>query len=337
MINDRLIRYIFIPLLGIAIPLISGFYHYKTFNLADIIVANCYSIFISFCVWHGSSWIIYKYRNTLSHTPLFKILLLCFLTVLYGTVVSTVLAGFWMFATLREVNWQILLLNTLIVGIAVVVFTLVYEVLFLSNEKETEESKTKQLDSALTKAQLTILKNELDPHFMYNALNTLSWLIKTNSAKADDFIIRLAEIYQYFLKNKNKEYVTLKEELNFIDQYFFLLQLRYENKIKLQKDVGGYNLDDVTILPCALQILVENAIKHNVFSEANPLSIKISLNAENIYVVNTKQPGKIPPHYSTKVGLSNLKARYELAYKKPITVESTKNYFVVRLPLLKSA
>jgi LytS/YehU family sensor histidine kinase len=207
----------------------------------------------------------------------------------------------------------------------------------LSREKETEHSKSKQLDNALTKAHLTILKNELDPHFMYNALNTLSYLVKTNPEKADDFVIRLAHIYKYFLANKNKEYVTLREELHFIDEYFFLLQLRYENKIRLKKELSDYDLDAITILPCALQILVENAIKHNVFSEANPLSIKISISDESIYVVNTKRPGKIPPHYSSKVGLSNLKARYELAYKKPITVESSKNYFVVRLPLLKSA
>lgn len=337
MINDRLIRYLFIPLLGIVIPIISGFYRYENFSTDDIIVANCYSIFISFCVWHGSNWIIYKYRQTLPNKALLKILLLCFFTVVYGAVISTFLGALWMFATSQQINWQILLQNTLTVSIAVIVFTLVYEVLFLSGEKDTAQSKTKQLDNALTTAQLTVLKNELDPHFMYNALNTLSWLVKTDTDKADDFITRLAEIYKYFLRNKNKEYVTLKEELHFIDQYFFLLQIRYESKIKLEKEVKGYNLDAVTILPCALQILVENAIKHNVFSEANPLSIKISMNEENIYVANTKQPGKIPPHYSTKVGLSNLKARYELAYKKPITVESNRNYFVVRLPLLKSA
>ena len=141
-------------------------------------------------------------------------------------------------------------------------------------------------------------------------------------------------MYRYFLANKNKEYVTLREELNFIDQYFFLLKLRYDDKIKLQKELDDHDLNAVTILPCALQILVENAIKHNNFSEAEPLSIKISINEENIFVGNTKSPAKIP-HYSTKVGLSNLKARYELACNKAITVESGRNYFVVRLPLLK--
>src|SRR5690242_14802221 len=293
MINDRLIRYFFIPLLGIIIPLISGFYNYEFFSVSEIIVANCYSIFISFCVWSGGSWIIYKSRYFIKQSPFFKICILCFLTVSYSSIVAMILCYMWMFFTSgQNVNWQVLIQTIVVVDIAVIVFTLIYEILFLSREKETEHSKTKQLDTALTKAQLTILKNELDPHFMYNALNTLSYLVKINSEKADDFLIRLAAIYKYFLANKNKEFVTLREELHFIDQYFFLLQLRYENKIQLTKEVSNYNLDSITILPCALQILVENAIKHNIFSEANPLSIKISISDESIYVVNTKRPGK---------------------------------------------
>lgn len=337
MIKDKQIRYFFIPLLGIVIPLISGFFDYSTFSVSQIIAANCYSIFISSCVWSGAVAIIRKSRYLIPQSPFLKICLLCFFTVLYGTAVATVLSGLWLYFNDQSFNWYKLLQNSFAVAVAVIVFTLIYEILFLASEKESEHSKTKQLDSALTKAHLTILKNELDPHFMYNALNTLSYLIKTDPVKADDFVMRLAEIYKYFLANKNKEYVTLREEMHFIDQYFFLLQLRYENKIRLTKEIAGYDLDSITILPCALQILVENAIKHNVFSEANPLSVKISISEDSIYVVNTKRPGKIPAHYSTKVGLNNLKARYELAYKKPITVESNKNYFLVRLPLLKSA
>ena len=154
------------------------------------------------------------------------------------------------------------------------------EIVFLSNEKETAYLKSAQLNSALTKAQLTALKNELDPHFMYNALNPLSHLIKTDAAKADEFVMKLADIYKYFLVNKRKEYVTVEEEMCFIDQYFSLLQLRYENKIELLKETGDCELNKITILPCALQLLVENAIKHNSFSETNPLSIKISISNE---------------------------------------------------------
>jgi len=317
--------------------LISGFYNYQSFSISKLIAANCFSIFVSFCVWNGGCWIIYKFRFRLQKNPFFQIFLLCVLTTLYAAISATSLCYLWLFFTTRGgTDWQIILKNTEVVSITVVMFTLIYEILFLSSEKEIEYTKSRQLDTALTKAQLTILKNELDPHFMYNALNTLSYLVKKDVEKSEDFIARLSEVYRYFLANKNKEYVTLQEELNFIDQYFFLLQLRYEDKIKLKKELANHDLNAITILPCALQILVENAIKHNNFSETQPLSIKISINEENILVVNTKSPTKIP-HYSTKVGLSNLKARYELACNKAIKVESGRNYFAVRLPLLKSA
>jgi len=337
MINDKLIRTLFIPLLGIIIPLTSGFYDYETASFSEIIITNCYSIFISFCVWHGGSRIIGKCRLLLPYNAFIKITTLCFLTVLYAAIVATLLSGVWLFFTkAHHIDWQLLMRNTIAVCIAVVVFTLVYEILFLSTENEMEHIKTKQLDTALTKAQLTALKNELDPHFMYNSLNTLSWLIQKDSNKADDFIAKLSEVYRYFLVNKNKEHVTLKEETDFIKKYFSLLQLRYENKITLTIDLKNCDESEITILPCALQLLVENAIKHNVFSAAEPLCIKVAISNENIYVVNTKRPGKIP-HYSTKLGLSNLKERYQLVCKQPVTVESGRDYFMVSLPMLQGA
>ncbi|QEC67710.1 hypothetical protein FRZ67_10550 [Panacibacter ginsenosidivorans] len=337
MINDKRIRVFFIPLLGIVIPLASGFYHYKTASFEEIIIANCYSVFISFCVWHGGSLIIYKYRLLLPYNAVVKIVTLCFLTVLYGGIVATILSGIWLFfTTAHHIDWQLLMRNTLAVCIAVVVFTLMYEILFLSNENEIGHIKTKQLDTALTKAQLTVLKNELDPHFMYNALNTLSWLVHKDENKADDFINKLSEVYRYFLVNKNKEQVTLAEEIDFIKNYFALLQLRYENKITLDIELHHHNTADITILPCALQLLVENAIKHNAFTAADPLCIKITVENESIYVVNTKRAGKIS-HYSTKLGLNNLRERYQLVCQQPVTVESGRDYFVVSLPMLKSA
>ena len=337
MINDKVIRKFFIPLLGFIIPLISGFYNYETLSLTKIIVANCYSIFISFCVWHGGSWIIYKFRTSLPGNAFIKIITLCFLNILYSAIIASLLCSIWLFFTAaHHIDWSLIMKNTIIVCVAVVVFTLVYEILFLSIENKLEHIKTTQLDNALTKAQLTLLKNELDPHFMYNALNSLSWLIQKDTDKADNFITKLSEVYRYFLVNKNKEHVTLTEELDFIYKYFALLQLRYENKISLTTDLQHYDTKEITILPCALQLLVENAIKHNTFSSFEPLSIKIAIDKETIYVTNTKRLRKIP-QYSTKLGLTNLKERYQLICNQPVTVESGYDYFMVSLPLLKTA
>lgn len=337
MVNDKVIRSLFIPLLGIVIPVISGFYHYEKASFTEILIANSYSIFISFCIWQGGSWIIYKCRLLLPHHTILKVCLLCLFTVLYASVIATLLSGLWLFFTAgHRIDWQVLMKNTTAICIAVVVFTLIYEILFLTNEKESEHQESARLNSALTKAQLTALKNELDPHFIYNALNTLSWLIKKDQQKADLFIDKLSEVYRYFLINRQRKYVTLAEELEFIEKYFFLLQVRYENKIQLTTDVNNHDVNNITILPCALQLLVENAIKHNAFSEADPLSIRVTINEHNIFVINTKRQGKIP-FYSTRLGLSNLKERYQLAGAQPVTVESGKDYFMVRLPMLKSA
>ena len=338
MINDKHIKAFLIPILGITIPLISGFYHYGNISAAEIIVANCYAILISFCVWQGGAWIIGRYRFLLSYNVLIKIVTLCFLTVLYGALVATLLSGIWLFFTEahHHIDWSLLMRNTVAVCVAVVVFTLVYELMFLANEKENEQVRYQQLDHALTKAQLQVLKSELDPHFMYNALNSLSWLIQRDSQRAEDFITKLSEVYRYILLNKNKDHVTLAEEVDFIKRYFALLQVRYESKIKLTIDLGRHNLDAITILPCALQLLVENAIKHNAFSATEPLTIKITSNNDYIYVINKRKPFK-PSLYSTKVGLSNLRERYQLVCNKPVTVELHNDYFMVSLPMLKSA
>src|SRR5690349_14627385 len=107
MIHDRLMRIFFIPFLGIFIPLISGFYDYESFSLVKTIIANCYSIFISFCVWNGGSWIIYKFRFYQQKNPFFKIFLLCILTTLYAAVVATLLCSLWLFFT-SGIRWQII-------------------------------------------------------------------------------------------------------------------------------------------------------------------------------------------------------------------------------------
>src|SRR5437867_7751847 len=116
MINDRLMRIFFMPIFGITIPLMSGFYPYQTFSFPEIIVANCYFIFISFCIWNGGSWIIYKSRYFLTKKPFFKITILCILTVVYASIVATILSGFWQFLTSPSgIDWETLFRNTLVI------------------------------------------------------------------------------------------------------------------------------------------------------------------------------------------------------------------------------
>lgn len=219
--------------------------------------------------------------------------------------------------------------------LAVVVFTLVYEILFLSKERELDTKIVDQLDWERSRTEMTVLKNELEPHFIFNSLNTLSHLILSDPQTAHLFNSRLARVYKYFLINKDRELISLRDELEFIENYFFLLQIRHDNKLNLKTELHGDSEGTIMILPCALQILVENAIKHNQFTDADPLHITIVLNGQYIKISNNSRPKPYLVN-STRIGLRNLSSRYKLVCNKDIIVERTNEDFIVKLPLIKN-
>jgi sensor histidine kinase YesM len=176
------------------------------------------------------------------------------------------------------------------------------------------------------------LKTQINPHFLFNSLNTLSALISTRPKTADWFIGRLSSIYRYILENGQKDKVSLKSEMDFISDYFELHKIRDEGKIILEIDT--HNADNFMILPVSLQILVENAIKHNMATRENPLKISIYVEDQLIVVKNNLQ--KMPTQFkSTMIGLKNLGERLRLNTGKEMIIEETNNNFIVKLPLLK--
>src|SRR5688500_4237115 len=120
-----------------------------------------------------------------------------------------------------------------------------------------------QLDKERQNAELNSLKGELDPHFVFNALTTLSHLISVDTDKAQLFTQKLAQVYKYLLINKDRELISLNDEIKFIDDYFFLLNIRYDNRLRLSFHMANQYVEKIMILPCSLQLLIENAIKHN--------------------------------------------------------------------------
>jgi two-component system LytT family sensor kinase len=174
----------------------------------------------------------------------------------------------------------------------------------------------------------------MDPHFIFNSLNTLNHLIVNEPEQAHLFNNRLAQVYKYFLLNKNRELISLKEELEFIESYFYLLQIRHDNKLQLTKELNEKS-GVVMIPPCSLQILVENAIKHNEFTADKPLKIKISLNDHYLKVSNAIKPKPYAVN-STGIGLKNLRSRYKILFNQDITIETSRENFVVKLPLIAS-
>lgn len=176
------------------------------------------------------------------------------------------------------------------------------------------------------------LKNQVNPHFLFNSLNTLSSLIITNPDVAERFIIRLSSIYRYILENSQKDKVPLESELTFIRDYYDLHKVRDEEKILLS--INDHDADKFEILPVSLQILVENAIKHNMATRENPLVISIYIEGNHIVVKNNLRKMTVQLK-STKIGLKNLAERLKLITGNEVIIQETHTDFIVKVPLLK--
>jgi len=337
MIKDVLLKTIFIPLLGICLPLISGIVTYNRYSLFELIAANLFIILTSFTIWKGCNWIHIKLRPLYRpiSNPFSKIAAVCLVSALYGACTGGLSSLIWLKMSRESYSWPGPDIYRFIGACvaAVIIFTLIYEILFLSKERELDTKIVDQLDKELSQAELQVLTNEMDPHFLFNSLNTLNHLILNEPEQAHLFNNRLAQVYKYFLINKNKELISLEDELEFIESYFFLLQIRHDNKLQLQTTLDEKSAK-VMIPPCSLQILVENAIKHNEFTAANPLLIKVSVNDLYLQVSNNIKP-KLYAVNSTGIGLRNLSSRYKLLFKKDITIATTRENFIVKLPLIK--
>ncbi len=183
--------------------------------------------------------------------------------------------------------------------------------------------------------QFESLKSQISPHFLFNCLNTISSLLYKDSKLAEEFIRRMAETFQYVLTNQKRTFVSLREELEFVKSYYYLLQVRFENNLKLEINIPK-NLLDSPIPPLSLQMLIENAVKHNQINHENPLLVYLSAKDNtHLLVTNTKTSSSTNP-VSTKVGLENIRKRYSFFTNQPIEIRNNGKY-TVQLPVLKES
>jgi two-component system LytT family sensor kinase len=192
--------------------------------------------------------------------------------------------------------------------------------------------KAERLEKEKTQVQFDNLKNQLNPHFLFNALTSLNSLIFENQGLASQFLQHLSKVYRYVLQNKDKNFVTLQTELDFIQNYVFLLNTRFETALTITFRIEGHSRDKA-IVPVALQILIENALKHNIVDKGRPLSIRIETNDDYLVVSNNLQVRKLV-ETSNKQGLENLKSLYAFLTDKPVRINSDEAEFSVGVPLV---
>ena len=222
-------------------------------------------------------------------------------------------------------------LNFTYVNLLIALF-FIGRILRLQTDKQESRIENERLKQQSLQNELMALKNQVDPHFLFNSLNSLTSLIRENE-KATKFVKKLSHMYRYILQSGESDLVSVRDELKFTASYTHLIRARYRDRfsIDIQIDV---RLLDYEIPPLALQLLVENAVKHNEISTSNPLTVRIYSKECSLYVENKIQPRTVLKE-GTKNGLLNLKKRYVLLLKKEVKVQTENNIFAVELPLVK--
>ena len=209
----------------------------------------------------------------------------------------------------------------------------IYEGLFYLKTMQSALLEAEELRRENLASQLEFLKNQVKPHFLFNSLNVLVGLIPENPDQAMDYVRKLSKVYRYILDIQSAQTVSLARELDALQAYTFLQKMRLGDTLKEQIDLDPSLLRDYAIAPLSLQMLMENAVNHNIATQSKPLSV--SLKAENGWLVfsNNFQP-KQQKDTSTGLGLNNIRQRYHLLGAAPVTVACDDNLFTVRLPLI---
>ena len=206
-------------------------------------------------------------------------------------------------------------------------------IIYLIRRQQSVIIENQQLQAENILNQYEVLKNQLNPHMLFNSLNTLRSLVRENQDKAQEYIQELSRVLRYTLQGNEFQYVSLREEMDFVSAYNFLLKMRYEDNLHFNIQIDKA-YEKYFIPPMSIQVLIENAVKHNEISNRKPLTIQISTeNDDTISVSNPIQP-KWTATSGTGIGLANLAKRYRLLFKQDIQITEDKN-FTVRIPIIR--
>ncbi|OIQ17263.1 MAG: histidine kinase [Flavobacterium sp. MedPE-SWcel] len=212
------------------------------------------------------------------------------------------------------------------------IITLLIHVFYFYKKYQENRVKQQKIIAGTASAKFETLKNQIDPHFLFNSLNVLSSLIEENPDNAQRFTTSLSKVYRYVLEQRDKELVSVEEELAFAKTYMNLLKMRFENSISFE--MPQMTLDTETkVVPLSLQLLLENTIKHNIVSQQKPLHIKIFEEGDYLVVQNDFRKKEVLQGRKG-VGLQNIISRYAIITKREVIVEQTEDYFTVKLPIL---
>lgn len=294
------------------------------------------SVSLTFTVWEGSSrivsflWMKYPWEKKPVLHLLMSIIFL--ITLSLFLILLIFLINYFFNESYSPDYWQEM--KGVNVAMVLIIFftTSIYEGIYLFKKWKKSLVLAASLEKENIQSQFDALKNQINPHFLFNSLSVLSSIIPTEPEKAVDFVTKFSKIYRYVLDVQDETVVELKNEFDFIMSYVFLQKIRFGENLKIVTSIDAKVLNNF-ILPLSLQLLIENAIKHNEISDTYPLTITISNTKEYLIVRNNLQQIE-DDNNSTKIGIKNLTKRYKLISDSSPKFYVEENYFVAEIPFI---
>lgn len=286
--------------------------------------------------WNGAFFLFMYFRRLfpeIRQTPK-RLMITVVALAVFMTVADPILCTLFNFNKDHDVFSLAYLMPNLGINLtAAAVVGSVYENVYFFDQWKTSIKVNEELKNQQIRTQFEVLQNQMSPHFLFNSLNTLTALIGEDQATAMQFTEKLSEVYRYILQHKEMELVSLEWELEFARNYAYLLQMRYPENLTIDFAVGEEYMH-AQVAPLTLQMLVENAIKHNVISKAHPLRIAVYVEKEASIIVKNNLQKKGSIGKSTKTGLQNIQKRYAYFGKDDVDIIVTSKHFMVAIPLI---
>ena len=305
-------------------------------ELPEAIIAWSIALFFTICNWFFMrSVLIFLRKKFPSLSESLKRIIILFVFLVVSVVLIDFLGSNFLKLIISKLNYNftsrfkillpIILISTMVQAIYEAIFNYVR-----LKQSIREEEQSKQI---IVQAQLDALRNQAQPHFFFNTLNTLRDIIDQNTKEdAKEFVDKLSDVYRFILDSGNVNLTALKNELKFAKAYIHIQSERFGDNLKVHWDISEAATEKM-VVPMSIQLLLENAIKHNVVSKAKPLVVTVTDKGGNVVVLNKIQP-KSTQLPSTKVGLKNIEKRYTLISNQSVKIENDGEIFKVSLPLL---
>lgn len=320
---DKRIRIWGALLLGISLAIIMG-------NEESLLNAFMISLTYTFLYWSGNAFLFRKIREYLGYD---RVALLIIIQLFAVFIYNSFIVLFVLTISSEEITFE-RYIKDFIFGFWITLFVLMlYEVVGFFTRWKFAAREAEMLQQAKAQAEFSALRSQVNPHFLFNSLNTLHALIPEDPSKAQRFVQDLAGVYRYVLQSQHRNLVSLAEEVAFAQTFGSLAQIRYGEHLKigweLPEDLSGWELP-----PLSIQLAIENAIKHNVISRSAPLSISVRLSHQRLHIQNPIRPKQSSTSHSNRQGLANLRQRYAHLGIAGFEAQPMEGEFCLKLPLL---